>query len=247
MPKFGKEDITKYYEVLGLDPNEEGLVMRDSINLLYIGDLYELNGFDKKLSYTAKELSDNYTVLVQILKDGFWYSTKKRRDNAQTSAFEIIDDLTKFNVEAKDNEELTIDRKNNLKSTIIKGLIEAGDIIELRLYQKNTAFKSILNKILLIENEEFVKGRLGIYDEEQTPKDLMKLYYLIAYSKLQDDGSDFEMFDGVGDVSLVNLKSMVKKRAKENAPENTSDIEREKVDNPKILRLSHYRKQSQEE
>lgn len=239
MPKFTKDEIKKYYEVLGLNPDNEGLIMRDSINLIFIGELYELNDFERKLSYTHKELSDSYTLFLQMIKDGFWYSTKKRRDNAFNSAFEIIDDLTKFDIEAKDNEELTIDRRNNLMSTIINGLCEVGDIIDFRLYQKNASFKSIYNKISNIETQENTKNKLGFDDEENTPEDLKKLYYLIAYSKFKDDGSDFEMFDGVGKVSLVKLKSMIRKRINEDMPINEETNEREKVENPKILRLSH--------
>ena len=242
MPKFTKDEIRKYYEVLGLNPDDEGFVMKDSINLLYIGDLYELNEFDRKLSYTSKELSDNYTLFLQMIKDGFWYNTKKRRDNAFNSAFEIIDDLSKFDIEVKDNEELTIDRRNNLMSTIIKGLCEVGDIIDFRLYQKNASFKSIYNKITNIETQENTKNKLGFDEEENTPEDLKKLYYLIAYSKFKDDGSDFEMFDGIGKVSLLNLKVMIKRRLNENAPLNGNLNEREKENNPKVLRLSRYKK-----
>lgn len=242
MPKFNRDDIVKYYEVLGLNPEEQGLIMKDSVNLSYIGDLYELNEFDSKLSYTSKELSDVYSLLLALIKDGFWYDNKKRRENAFKSSFEVIDDLTKFDIEVKYNKEMTIDRMNNLKSTIIKGLCSAGDIIAFRLYQKNTSFKSIYKKIKDIENEETCEEKLN-YDIEKTPIDLMTLYYLIAYSKLKNDGSDFEMFDGTGNLTLSRIRNLVKRKVSENV--DTVECERENVENSKILRLSHFKKNNE--
>ena len=147
MPKYSKNDITTYYEILGIDPKEEGLVIADSINLNEIGDLYYLNEFDKKLSYTSEELSKVYSLLYMMIKDGFWYNTKKRRDNALVSTIEIINDLTNFDIEDINDEELTNDRKNNLKAAIIKGLCSCEDIINLRFYQKNATFNSVYSKI----------------------------------------------------------------------------------------------------
>ena len=245
MPKFDRKEIEQYYSILGLNPKEEGLIMRDSINLFFIGDLYELNGFNRKLSYTSKELSDSYNLLNQMIKDGFWYETKKRREKAFQSALDIIDDLTKFDIEDKNNEELTTDRMNSLKTTIINGLCSVGDIITFRMYQKNSSFSSVVKKITDIENEEDCKEKLNMDEEEKTPDDLKKLYYLIAYSKFKNDGSDFEMFDGTGKITLPRIRNLVKRNIRENLEIKDNYSERENISNPKILRLSHYQKKDE--
>ena len=239
MPKFNRNDIEQYYKVLGLNPNEEGLIVKDSINLLEIGELYELNEFDKKLPYTSEELSKVYSLLVMTIKNDFLYASSKRRENAFRSALEIIDDLTKFEIDAKDNEELTVDRMNNLKSTIIKGLCCAGDVIDFRLRQKNATVNSLNKKITDIENEEKSKESLN-YDIEKTPDELMKLYYIILYSKFKNNGSDFEMFDGIGNITLSRIRSLVRRNIRENVETNDNNCSRTNVESSKILRLSHY-------
>ncbi len=239
MPKYKKEDIEKYYEMLGLDPNEEGLIKRDSINLLYIGDLYELNEFDKKLSYTSKDLSDSYSLLVQMIRDGFWYDTKKRREQAFEAALDVIDDLTKFDIEAIDNPELTTDRMNSLKTTIINGLCSVGDLTKFRMYQKNSSFASLYLKICDIENEEECKEKLCI-EEDKTPKDLKKLYYLMAYSKFVKDGSDFEMFDGTGKITLQRIRYLVRRNLRENISTDNGLCDEIINEQKKLLRVSHY-------
>ena len=239
MPKFNKDDILKYYDILEVN-KDEGLIIRDSINLNLISDLYELNGFNNTLSYTSEELSNVYSLLFQILKDGFWYSTKKRREEALNASFEIINELMNLDYKDEDDEELTIDRRNNLKATIIKGLCSAGDLITFRFYQNNSSFNTIYNKIKEIEKEQKANDFMGV-DYDKVPDDLMKLYYLIALSKLKNNKNDYEMFDGTGQVSMINLKSLIRRNIIENVPESDS-FEREKVDNPKILRLKSYKK-----
>lgn len=239
MSKFTREDILRYYSILGLE-DQEGLICPETIKLDYITDLFELNEFDRKLSYTAKDLSDSYGLLHTIINDGFWYTSKKRRSEAFNASMEIIDELTDFDVEDEDNEEMTIDRKNNLKATIIKGLCSVGDIITFNLYQKNASFNSMYTRIVDKEKEDLDKEKLGIH-YDQDPEALKILNYLIVYSKFKSDGSDFEMFDGVGKVSLPNLRRLVKRNIYEEIPLRESD-KKEKLEDKKILRLSHYKK-----
>ena len=193
MPKFNKEEIIKYYEILGVS-NLDNLIVRDQINLNYIGDLYIKNNFSKKLSYTAEELSNVYSLLIQMIRDVFWYETKQRRENALNSSFEVINDLTQLKIETG-NPETDIERRNNLYTTVIKGLCEVGDIISFRLYQNNSSFDSICKK-------------MKNWDENE-PEDLQKLYYIMALSKSDKNENNIEIFDSLNKVSLQKLKKVV--------------------------------------
>lgn len=194
MPRFSKEEIKRYYEILGIS-NLDGLIMNDKINLSYIGDLYNLNNLDKKTSYTIEELSNVYSLLISITKDDFWYETKRRKDNALISSFEVINDLTKFEINSGDYE-TDIERRNNLYTTIIKGLCEVGDIIDFRLYQKNVSHNSVIEK-------------LNNFDEN-VEDDLKKLYYLVALSKLNEKQNIDEIFDSLDKVDLRKLSNKAK-------------------------------------
>ena len=163
MPKFSKEEIVKYYEILGLEKSEKNLILRDSINLNCISDLYYLNDLDKRLPYSFEELSNSYSLLIGMIRDGFWYDSKKRRENALNDAYEIIDELSSFINDSSDEED--IDRKVNLKTTIINGLCSVGDIITFRLFQKNASFNLIYSKIQEIEAEELNNAKMCL-DED---------------------------------------------------------------------------------
>jgi len=199
MPKFSKEDITRYYEILGIS-NLDDLIIKDKMNLNYIGDLYNLNNLDKKTSYTTEELSNVYSLLLSVINDDFWYDNKKRKDNALVSSFEIINDLTKFDINSDDNESF-VERRNNLYTTIIKGICEVGDIIDFRLYQKNVSFNSVVNKINNCDEEEL--------------SDLKKLYYLVALSKYNENENIDDIYDSLNKISIKKLENKFKNLDKE--------------------------------
>ena len=238
MPKYNKDEITKYYEILGIDTKGKNLIKKDSINLNNISDLYYLNGFNKKLPYTFEELSNSYALLIEMIKNGFWYDSKKRREAALCNAYEIIDDLSCVMNDVKSEED--IDKIVNLKTTIINGLCSVGDIIAFRLFQKNASFNLISSKIHEMEIEELnnIKMCLG---EDNYPDDLKKLYYLMAYSKFNNDGNNLEIFDGLGKVSLINLRHIVKKNINEGVQLKALEA-KEEIQNKKILKLSSYQK-----
>ena len=215
MPRFTRKEIEKYYELIGVDPKQEGLIIKDIINLPFIGELFEMNEFDRKLPYSAKELSDSYSVLLSMIKDGFWYSSKKRREEAYNAAHAIIDDLNIFriaNYSVEDDYEHYTDKRNNLKIAIINGLCQVGDLVNFRLYQQNYTFCEIYNKIVGIVNEERKREKEGLDDEEKTSKELMTLYYLIALSKFYRTDDESKIFDGTGRIFLPNLKVLIKRR-----------------------------------
>lgn len=201
MTKYTRDEIAKYYEILGLNPNEEGLVIDDSLRLTSIGDLYELNEFDRKLPYTSKDLSDAYSLLINMIKDGFWYNTKKRQENAYNAAHEIIDELTCFDVRNPHDSdeksvtlgpEITKEKETSLKTTIIRGLCEAGDLIEFRLYQKNVTATEVHDKILSIIKEEkekeTAKAKAVLEKNNKIPKRGANIIYpLKYYNKVQPD------------------------------------------------------------
>ena len=238
MTRFKREDIEQYYKVLGLDPNEEGLIYRDTINLPEIGELYRLNDFKSKLPYTAEELSKSYSLLVNMIHDDFWYNTQKRKDSAFQAAMDILDDLTKFNIEVEGNPEMTTARMHHLKTVILNGLCCAGDLVKFRMYQKNSSFDTIFKFVNALENEE----KLSIDKEENTPKALKKLYYLILYSRFKDFGRDYELFDGAGDVRLYQVRYLVKRNVRENASLNDPYSDERVVGKPPVLRLNFNRK-----
>ena len=198
MPRFTKEDMLRYYEILGISSLDK-LIIRDSINLNYIGDLYGLNNLEKRSSYTTHELSNVYSLLLNVTCDDFWYEGKKRKENALVSSFEVISDLTKFSIN-DDDLESRIEKRNNLYITVIKGLCEVGDIIDFRLYEKNVSFKNVLSKADILE-EDFV--------------DLKKLYYLIALSKYNENENIDDIFDSLNKVLLKKLKYKVNNLDKE--------------------------------
>ena len=241
MAKFSREDIEQYYKILGLDPNEEGLIYRDTINLQEIGDLYKLNDFEKKLPYTAEDLSKAYSLLVNMTRENFWYASRKRQQLAFQSALDVLDDLTKFELEVEDNPDMTMARMHNLKTAIIRGLCCSGDIITFRMYQKNSSFDTIYTFITNLENEEQCKEKLEIDEEEKTPDELKKLYYLILYSKFQNFGRDYELFDGLGNLTLPKVRNLVKRNVRENAALSDQNSEERTEGIAPVLRLEHYK------
>ena len=241
MPKFTKEEVLQYYDVLGLDREDEGLIVpEDTIDLEFITDLYDLNEFDRKISYTYKGLSEAYGILSFMINDDFWYDGKERRNLALSSVIDMIEELSDLDIEDKDNEDMTIDRKNNLKATIINGLCSAGDLVDFRLYEQNASFASIYDKVTSMEKEEKANMVLG-HDEDDYPEALKILYYLIAYHKFKKTGSDAQIFDGTAKVSLSNLRRLVNQNLRENIPLNVSD-EREEYQSGKILRMSNFKR-----
>lgn len=243
MPKFTKEEVLRYYDVLGLDREDEGLIVpENTINLEYISDLYDINEFERKLSYTYRDVSEAYGILSYMINDEFWYEGEERKEKAITSALEIIDDLTVLDIEDVD-EDVTIDRMNNLKATILNGLCSVGDIIDFRLYVQNASFDSIYERVTAMDKEDKENEFLG-HDEEKYPESLKTLYYLIAYLKFNNTGSDCQIFDSVGHVSLPNLRRLVNQNLKESVPLNTSHQREGQVD-CKILRMSNYRKNNE--
>lgn len=199
MPKFNKDDMLRYYEILGIS-NLDGLIFRDKINLNYIGDLYDLNNLNRKTSYTTEELSNVYSLLLNITSDDFWYESKKRKENALISSFEVISDLTKFNIDSIASETY-VERRNNLYITVIKGLCEVGDIIDFRLYQKNASYKNVMEKI-----ENF---------DDEIESDLKKIYYLIALSKLNENENIDDIYDSLNKISLSKIDNKIKNCSKE--------------------------------
>ena len=93
MPKFTKEEVLQYYDVLGLDREDEGLIVpEDTIDLEFITDLYDLNEFDRKKSYTYKGLSESYGILSYMINDDFWYEGIKIEVKASRAVDSESDD-----------------------------------------------------------------------------------------------------------------------------------------------------------
>ena len=240
MKKFKREDIEQYYKMLGLDPNEEGLISTNTIKLREIGELYRLNDFERKLPYTAEELSKTYSLLVNMIREDFWYDTQKRKEKAFQAALDIVDDLTKFDIEVKDNPEMTTARMHNLKIAILRGLCCAGDLVKFRMYQKNSSFDTIFKFVNALENEENFREKLSMDEEEKTPDDLKRLYYIILYSKFKNFGRDYELFDGTGNLILPQVRYLVRRNLRENASLNDINSDERVQDRPPVLRLEHY-------
>lgn len=251
MPMFKKNDILKYYEVLGVQ-DREGLICPDMIDLEYITDLFDLNHFgdggnwldnpdtfvDPSVADSLKEVSEAYGLLYSIVNEGFWYETKDRQQRAMDGALGILDDLSKIDVTISGDDEKTAIRKNNLKEAILSGICCAGDIITCRFFEQNADFNSIYLKISDIEAEETHCAKKG-FEYDETPEPLMRLYYLMAYSKFADNGSNFELFDSNDKLTLSRVRTLVRRNLSEGAPFKGEESEQKRT-RGKVIRMSHF-------
>ena len=250
MPTYKKSDIEKYYEILGVS-GREGLKCPDFIRLDNLEELFELNHLndcgdwlnnpdtyiDEELVSSMKNLSTAYGLLHSIIFHGFIYETEEQKQNAYDSAMAILEDLSQIDVSVPDDETKSAVRRNNLKASILSGLSCVDDIIRFRLYQQNTGFNSIYYKISDIEADELHCEQSKI-EYDKTPDVLMKLYYLMAYSKFVKNDSEFEMFDIQNQVDLKKLRSLVRRNLSEGVA--MKDDETPGKPAGRILRMSHF-------
>ena len=241
MPVFRKKDLERYYKVLGVD-GQEGLVMADIIKLDMLSELYELNDFERKLPYTADNLSKAYELLYYIVTDRESYDTIERSDVAFNCAMEIIDTLSSMEYGVPGDEEATLERTHNLKATIINGLSCAGELVKFYFLFKNSSPELVMDRI---KEYEKINKEIAFSGSNDTmvPESLITLYYLMLYSKFQKNGSDFELFDTCNEVKLKNVRRLVNRQFKENVPfVETSDAPPSQESKPvgKILRMTHF-------
>lgn len=250
MPTYRKSDIEKYYEILGVS-GREGLICPDIIRLDNIEELFELNKLDdcgdwlsnpdsyvdEELVRSMKNLSTAYGLIHSVIFHGFMYETDEQKKNAFDSAMAILDELNQIDVSVPDDETKSAIRRNNLKASILSGLSCVDDLIKFRLWQQNTGFNSMYYKISDIEADELHCEQSKI-EYDKTPDVLMKIYYLIAYSKFVKNGSEFEMFDIQNQVDLGKLRSLVRRNLSEGVEMNGNETPGKPAG--KVLRMSHF-------
>ena len=141
MNKYSREDLETYYNVIGYDVSKDKIkdVRLDAISSIFFNK--KLGEKNKELSY---ELSSMYGVLFSIIKDGFFYESKESQEIAFSTAFEIINDLSSFEVTYPFDASKNFKRANDLLKTIIAGLTELEDICRFGLIYKNSSFESLL-------------------------------------------------------------------------------------------------------
>lgn len=231
MLKYSKDDIKLYFDLLGYDIGDEIEKYSKGIKLDSLGSLYIKYKLDKVLPKSSKDLSDSLSVLFAILNDDFWFDSRESRNFALKSSLEVIKDLSSFQVcsnEPTTNQEYTTyyERTNNLLSTIIAGLCEVEDINHFRMFQKNSGFK--LN--------------YGGIDPDDRTDNLIKLYLLTAYSKFEDVGRDYLMFDNDNKVSAERLKRLIDYNIKDNVPFVENPLEKDDESEIKRPTLEMLRK-----
>ena len=255
MPVYSKDDILRYYEALGVIdreglfyPKEGKTVKLDSLSELFdINELGECGDWledpdtyiDSQVVGSMRNLSDAYSMLHFCIFNGFMYESKAHKQKAFDAAMAVYDDLKDINVEVKGDDVKSALRRNNLRTTILRGLCCAGDLVRFRLQQDNNNFETIYSKITDIEKEDAhcEKNNFGC---DKTPDALMKLYYLAAYAKFAENGSGFEMFDFGDNVSLGKLRSLVRRNRSEGVALKGEDKTPLKPGG-RVLRMSHYR------
>ncbi len=232
MLKYSKDDIKLYFDLLGYDIGSEIDKYSKGIKLDSLGSLFIKYELDRKLPKHSKDLSDSLSVLFAILNDGFWFDSKKSRQFALNSALGVIRDLSSFQVCASDNLETDHDlttyyeRTSSLLATIIAGLCEVEDINHFRMFQKNSGYK--LN--------------YGGIDPDERTDNLVKLYLLAAYSKFEDVGRDYLMFDEDNKVSSERLKRLISYNLKDGVPFVENKCEKDVDTEIKMPTLEKLRK-----
>lgn len=231
MLKYSKDDIKLYFDLLGYDIGDEIEKYNKGIKLDSLGSLYIKYKLDNVLPKSSKDLSDSLSVFFAILNDSFWFDSKESRRFALKSSLEVIKDLSSFQVcseEPATNQEYTTyyERTNNLLSTIIAGLCEVEDINHFRMFQKNSGFK--LN--------------YGGVDPDDRTDNFTKLYLLTAYSKFEDVGRDYLMFDKDNKVSAERLKRLIDFNKKDNVPFVENQLEKDDESEIKRPTLEMLRK-----
>lgn len=217
MLKYSKDDIKLYFDLLGYDIGSEIDKYSKGVKLDSLGSLYNKYKLDKVLPKSSKDLSDSLSVFFAILNDDFWFDSEESRQFTLKSALEVVKDLSSFQVcasePATDEEYRTyFERTSSLLATIIAGLCEVEDINKFRMFQKNSGYK--LN--------------YGGIDPDERTDNLVKIYLLTAYSKFEDVGCDYLMFDKDNKVSAERLKRLIKNNIQDAVPFVKNDCENDR-------------------
>ena len=254
MPKYSRNDVLKYYEVLGVSEREGLFVPEEgkTVKLESLSELFDINNLgdcgnwldnpdacmDPQVISSMKDLSDAYSTLHFCVFDGFMYESKSQKEKAFEAAMAVYDDLKDINVEVENDETKSTVRRNDLRATILRGLCCAGDLNTFRMYQQNCCFNTVYFKVSDIEADEARCEKKGI-EYDLTPEPLMKLYYLMAYASFMENGSGFEMFDFRDRVQLGKLRSVVRRNLSEGVPFKDDANNRGRVIG-KVMRMSHF-------
>ena len=197
--------------------------------LYSICELFFKLKLDEKLPKSSKRLSDEYGVIMSIIRDDFFYDTVEEQQMAMDNCIEIISDLSSLQVTEPFDPDKNFERTNNLLRVIIAGLSEVGDLNQFGLYYKNTSFSKLY---------------YGKKNYDEMPEDLKILHLLMAYKKFEDYGRDHLIFDENDEVSFKRLAAVIIQNEEDHVPlvEPEEDELETKLARPSIktLRKENY-------
>ncbi len=140
MAKYTKEDIIQYFNILGVDIDEEKV---KDCYLYSICELFFKNKLDETLPKSSRKLSDEFGVVLSIIRDDFFYESIEEQQMAMDTCLKILSDLSTLQVTEPFDPDKNYERTNNLLRVILAGLSEVEDINQFGVFYNNEDFHKL--------------------------------------------------------------------------------------------------------